>query len=282
MKAPLLWQVAQYIWSYPPNRGQRLRRVGLGLFWQLHKRFVGLPLVYRLDNGLRFVAYPNSVGASYPFYVSEYDFPFIRFHRSWLSGRGAIVDVGANIGLYSLSLASHCSFVYAMEPDPSAFGMLRENVELNGLGSRFKLFQAAAGDTGRDVFLSQHDDAWPANRVAGDGGLRVSQMTVDAVLKAGLASGAPALEFVKIDVEGYELNVLKGMASTIDGPGPPRLIQFERLAHTPLEPLLEFFESRRWTVFAVGDDLRPSTDADAIRAAHDLMATPRPLSEFGG
>jgi len=280
MKGSLFWQVATYIWCYPPNRGQRLRRLCLAVFWQLHKRLIGLPLIYRLDNGFRFVAYPQSIGASYAFYVSEYDYPFIRFHRSWLSGQGTILDVGANIGLYALSLATHCKSAILVEPDPVAFEMMRENVELNRLASAFRLFQFAAGDECKDVFLSQQDTGWPSNKVSANDGLPVRQLTVDEILRSPVVQDSPRVEFVKIDVEGYELNVLQGMTSLIDGPSPPCLIQFERLAQTPIQPLLEFFQVRGWTVFAVGPDCRPSTALSAIHGAHDLMATPLPLLGF--
>ena len=276
------WAVASFIWQYPPNRGQRLRRLCVGLLWQLHKRIVGLPIVYRLDNGARYVAYPQSVGASFPFYAPEYDFPLIRFHRSWLSGFGTIVDIGANIGLYALSLAPNCRSAILVEPDPVAFRMLKENVALNAMESRVMLVQAAAGDVDKEVFLAQDDVAGLTNHVASAGQISVRQLTVDTILASLDRPRFPGVEFVKIDVEGYELNVLMGMTELIDGPTPPKLVQFERLERTPIRPLLEFFQSRDWTVFAVGDDCRPTTDAVYMLKAHDLMATSHPLVEFGG
>jgi FkbM family methyltransferase len=277
----LVLEVLAYVWNYPPNRGQRLRRVALALFWQLHKRLVGLPIVYRLDNGYRFIAYPESTGASFPFYASEYDYPYIRFHRTWLSGNGAVIDVGANIGLYALSLASHCKAEILLEPDPVAFRMLSENLALNGLQLRSLLFQVAAGAVEGDVYLAQSDTAGLTNHVASSGDIVVRQLTVDSIMASMDTQRIPDVEFVKIDVEGYELEVLRGMVSLLDGPVPPKLVQFERLERTPIQPLLDFFRARRWTVFAVGDDCMPTTDAAAIQSAHDLMATSRPLAEFG-
>ena len=277
----LVLDVLAYVWNYPPNRGQRLRRLGLALFWQLHKRLIGLPVVYRLDNGFRFIAYPESMGASFPFYESEYDYPYVRFHRSWLSGKGAVIDVGANIGLYALSLASHCKAAILVEPDPVALRMLGENVALNGLQSHCLLFQAAAGAVEGDVYLAQSDTAGLMNHVASSGDIVVRQLTVDSILASIDQQRTPDIEFVKIDVEGYELEVLRGMVALLDGPSPPRLVQFERLERTPIQPLLDFFRARRWTVFAVGDDCLPTMDSAAIQSAHDLMATSRPLAEFG-
>jgi FkbM family methyltransferase len=251
------------------------------VFWQLHKRLIGLPLIYRLDNGTRYIAYPKSIGASFPFYESEYDYPHVRFHRTWLSGRGVIIDIGANIGLYALSLASHCRAAILVEPDPDAFRMLGENIALNDLGSRYRLFQVAAGAVEGDVYLAQSDTAGLLNHVADSGDVVVRQLTVDSILASIGGQLIPDVEFVKIDVEGYELEVLRGMVALIDGRSPPTLIQFERLQRTPIEPLLDFFRERGWTVFAVDEDCVPTTEPAAIQRAHDLMATPRALSEFG-
>lgn|SRR5262249_19914143 len=129
------------------------------------------------------------------------------------------VDVGANIGYYTLLLSRQVGaqgFVYAFEPEPSNLALLRANLQINGCSNVAAHALALADMHGhRALYLC------PSNR--GDHRLcflpdrdmiTVPVTTADQFL--GLATPSAGLDFVKIDAQGAEELVLKGMRRLIE------------------------------------------------------------------
>jgi FkbM family methyltransferase len=127
---------------------------------------------------------------------------------------GAVaLDVGANVGGYALLLGRWVSpggRVYAFEPAPDAFDGLTRHVRLNGLaGVVVPVREAAAGSTGTGRLAA--DGVSGANRLGGEGGAAVATVTLDDFCaREGIR---PTV--IKIDVEGAELEVLRGGRSTL-------------------------------------------------------------------
>ena len=116
-------------------------------------------------------------------------------------------DVGANMGSYTI-LASGVSGArsYSFEPVPSTFERLQANIELNGLTDRVVAINAAVGgQPGELQFTINHDTV---NHVATDDDTTPTMAVPVITLDEQLASTPPAL--MKIDVEGYESEVLRG------------------------------------------------------------------------
>jgi FkbM family methyltransferase len=143
--------------------------------------------------------------------------PEAAFFRSCLAPGMQVIDVGANLGVYS-HLFARCvgagGRVASFEPDPVLFAALRANAETNRLTQiqphRLALGASAGrGQLSRGPFNSG-DNYLTASPAAGGAGLAVEITTLDEFL-----AGAPA-DFVKIDVQGWELHVLRGMSQTLD------------------------------------------------------------------
>ena len=126
---------------------------------------------------------------------------------------GAVaLDVGANVGAYALLLGQWVrpgGRVYAFEPAAQAFAGLSRHVALNGVdGTVVPFAAAAAAATGRAAFAV--DGISGANRLGG-GRTMVETVTIDDFCaREGVR---PAV--IKIDVEGAELDVLRGARETI-------------------------------------------------------------------
>ena len=71
----------------------------------------------------------------------------IRFLGRFVGAGGTVLDVGAYVGTHTLALARVAARVYAFEPQPSIFPLLRSNVERNGL-TNVQLFHAAVSRSG--------------------------------------------------------------------------------------------------------------------------------------
>jgi FkbM family methyltransferase len=123
--------------------------------------------------------------------------------RSLLAPDMAAVDVGANIGYYLMlieSVVGTAGSVVCFEPDSSNLGELRRNVLDNHL-SNVKVVAAAVGATdGAAALLSGINAAIAKD---GEGDCEVPLVRLDAVLTG-------RVDFLKIDVEGYEGEVLSG------------------------------------------------------------------------
>lgn len=122
---------------------------------------------------------------------------------------GLFLDVGANIGWFTLMLATHrpAARVWAFEPLPATAGRLAENVRRAGRDN-VRVVPAAAGRAaGEAAFTPTADDAF-THRSTGDGpSVACSVTTVDEEWER---AGRPRVDAVKVDVEGAEPDVLRG------------------------------------------------------------------------
>ncbi|HEU0054310.1 MAG TPA: FkbM family methyltransferase, partial [Longimicrobium sp.] len=130
---------------------------------------------------------------------------------------GAVaLDVGANVGAYALLMGEWVrpgGRVFAFEPAPDAFAGLSRHVALNGLGEVVTPVRAAvAATSGRAALLA--DGIAGTNRLSSSGeggGAMVETVSLDEFCaREGIA---PAL--IKVDVEGAELEVLRGARETL-------------------------------------------------------------------
>jgi FkbM family methyltransferase len=127
-----------------------------------------------------------------------------------IDGPRCVVDVGANIGAFSLyqAMVKHAESVIAFEPSPFVFPRLVKNVKNNG-SMNVRTVNAAVGD--KQGTLSFSEGQMSANsRVCESGSLKVPCVTLDAEL-----SDVPSIDILKIDTEGYETNVLRGASETL-------------------------------------------------------------------
>jgi FkbM family methyltransferase len=140
----------------------------------------------------------------------DFDLQIAMFFASRSS---TFVDIGANIGLYCLKAAANFSKlnVYAFEPQTDAVNLLSKTKQLNKWGSNFKIYPIALSDSEGEAKI----------HLAGSGStldiefLGYSPGTKSAVvIKRELDSYVNEIEFqnafIKIDVEGHEISVLKG------------------------------------------------------------------------
>ena len=211
-RAPHLVHVDERLWSRRPHVAARR----LGLQFELDLR----------DNLQRVL-----------FFTGRYEPAVTAFLRRSLRPGDTVLDIGAHIGVHSLTAARRLGEVgggrvVAFEPAPDSAANLRRAAERNGLD--VEVVTAAAGACAGTIELrasTAYDPADAGVRSSEGDGPVVAAVPVVAV-DAWLAEhGSPRVDVVKIDVEGAETEVLDGMRSLL-GQGCVRALIVETKGHT--------------------------------------------------
>jgi FkbM family methyltransferase len=153
------------------------------------------------------------------YYDAGYEPGTFDFLRRRCRPGDTVMDIGAHIGLFTVSMArlvGPSGRVLSFEPTPYTCGVLREMVRINGCGSTVEVNEkAVSARAGRARFFDTGDVISNANSLVrtgrGHGSITVETVGVDEVVPPGTRVG-----LLKIDVEGAELDVLRGAGRTIE------------------------------------------------------------------
>lgn len=271
--------IVDSIWNDESNQNERLHRLFMAAGWQAWKRIVRTSLTVRLFNGMRFRAYPGCTSSSAAFYTRIPNSRPIQFLRQHLRG-GTLIDVGANVGLVSLLLADKIQHALLFEPNPGSAARALENIALNHLA--FEVHAVALSDQTGTVRLENAGGASPVNRTVVGFDTSVPTITVPRITFDDFLLKHPPLPApigaVKIDVEGHENSVLRGMLATLQTHRPP-LVMFEYLERTNLKETLQIFTSVGYRVIALTSKGSPTWATPEVEPMQDLFACPEELSE---
>ena len=197
----------------------------------------------------------------------------------YLNPDSVVYDVGANIGGHTLWFAQQCpqGLVYAFEPQRALANMLCGSVAMCGLSDRVCVTCCALGDQEGEAEFAQLDyDA--ANNFGGLGlgmgaGVNVPVLTMDML-------GLPGPDFIKVDVEGFETQVLVGGQETIKAHKPVMSVEADR--EDKLQVLADTlvglgYEGYRQTAFL--GDLWPNVASHNWLCVHKESSVQRPELE---
>ncbi|GLZ41869.1 FkbM family methyltransferase [Actinokineospora sp. NBRC 105648] len=135
---------------------------------------------------------------------------------------GVFIDVGANVGWFSLLIGTHRpdAVVWALEPVPATADLLAANLLAAGLPA-VELIRLAAGPRRGSAEFTTHTDSAYAHQTDLDAG-RVPQVETGAVRcevvpldELWAARGRPRVDAIKVDVEGAEPDVLRGATAIL-------------------------------------------------------------------
>jgi FkbM family methyltransferase len=208
-----LIQTLRFIVNHPLNADDRAGAVKRYLRWQLAARLAREPIIVDFVDGAKLVVSPGQTGATGNVYVGLHELDEMAFVLHALRADDLFVDVGANVGAYTvLAAAAVGATCVSFEPGAAACAALMRNIRENHVDGRTQLIQAAVGASeGTVAFTSRLDTV---NHVLSEdsdesGATLVPMTTLDAALEGR----HPAL--IKIDVEGFESQVVRGAARTL-------------------------------------------------------------------
>ena len=153
-------------------------------------------------------------GAGQPnFWLGTYEKEKVSEFVRFLTPQTVVYDVGAHAGYYSLVAARRCAAVYAFEPYPANAFFLREHFRKNKLANCHAAESAVGNVDGPISFTPGRTNC--EGKMNADGLFRFGCVKLDTFCET-----APAPDLMKIDVEGAELEVLKGGARMISAKRP--------------------------------------------------------------
>ncbi|HWC10343.1 MAG TPA: FkbM family methyltransferase, partial [Acidimicrobiales bacterium] len=167
--------------------------------------------------------------------------PVLRALRPHVGDDAWCFDIGANIGLYCLGLATLAprGRVFAFEPSPGSLGFLRANVQQNGADNVEVVARALADHEGTIAFhdvpffsagsFTTDEGSWLGSDAVGSTLVEVGCTTLDAFVES---RSVERVDVLKIDVEGAEVAVLDGGARTLAAHRPTVVMEFNSFAFT--------------------------------------------------
>lgn len=189
--------------------------------WQVLSRLRPNGVVYSWVNGTKFRARRGQTGITGNIYTGLHEFADMAFLLHYLRPEDTFVDIGANVGSYTLLAAGSVgASAVAFEPSPSTFRHLQENVRLNRMEDRVRCLNVGVGEIVGKMRFTNGGDA--IAHVVADGEQAQAVEVQIHTLDSALQGKKPRL--MKIDVEGYETPVILGATNTLSGTDPMAVI----------------------------------------------------------
>jgi FkbM family methyltransferase len=260
--------IVDFIWTHPANEKEQVRALLRAISFQARGRLLHQRTLARLGDRSVVWVDLHRPAASKVLYANPPDHPEMLVWRQVLRPGDLFIDIGANIGTYTIWAGELGAEVIALEPARDTFALLVENIALNGYP--VKPIEAAAGSACEIARFTSGRDC--ANRLDPEGSVDTTVVTIDSVIGDGVAAG------MKVDVEGFEIEVLQGCERALSE-HRIKLLQLEWNStsktavgtdRAPVADLLGKYEYSLWRPDAEGT-LVPMTD---ISFGPDVFARP--------
>lgn len=202
--------ILKFIWHHPLASKNRITAYKNFFSWQIGQKIFKNPVLVPLVEDSVMLITKGMAGATGNFYTGLLEFEDMAFILHVLRGRDIFGDVGANVGVYTILAAKNAGAnVLSIEPIPSTFATLKQNVILNNVSDLVLLLPYGVGDVKSTLKFTNNMDTInhvitnKENTVLKD----VTEIFVDQ-LDNFFADKEPVI--LKIDVEGFEWPALNG------------------------------------------------------------------------
>jgi FkbM family methyltransferase len=232
------WRLAAHMGRAVPVRG----RGAVALWCHAHQRHLSRVWHLRMESGHSMILPTGSSQTWLAAFTGNYDAAAIALISTLIRPRSLVIDIGASLGLYTVPLAICAremdSTVVSFEPIPANVHYLHENIAINDLNRVVDVRMVALGSkSGRLVMRAEGAGAGNAAIVTGlsevaeavhrQQGALGAQIEVRAdTLDGEMSSDERSCSVIKLDVEGYEMDVLAGAEGYIQTHKPAIIGEF--------------------------------------------------------
>lgn len=204
----------EFIFSHPLNRDRQLRALSKFFLWQVVSRLWPDKIVVNFVNKSRLLVRKGMAGATGNVYCGLHEFEDMSFVLHVLRPGDLFIDVGANIGSYTIlagkAIGADC---ISIEPVLSTFSHLMDNIRINNIQHNTSALNVGVGCSLGVLRFTAGFDTTNHVMLGGQAGVEVQVRPLDDIV----GSRVPAL--IKIDVEGFEAEVIAGAKETLKCPG---------------------------------------------------------------
>lgn len=210
-------RVLRAISSHPLNKGRKVESLARWISWQIGSRLVPGAVVVDWVDSSRLIVQRGMAGATGNIYTGLLEYPEMCFLLHYLQENHVFVDVGANVGVYTtLASAVIGARSISIEPVPVSYAHLVDNIRINGISELVCAKNTAVGAHRGNARITNLLDATNHIVASGDsssnGEIDVPIDTLDNIL----SDETPSV--IKIDVEGFEAEVIAGGHSVLSKP----------------------------------------------------------------
>lgn len=205
-------QVTKAILNHPLNKGNKVNAFKRMLNWQLSGRLLKHPVIMPFIEDTKLIVQRGMTGGVGNIYYGLDEMEDMTFLLHFLRKDDYFADIGANIGSYSI-LAAGCggARTITFEPIPSTYDRLNANIKVNNLESLVDLKHIGLGSSKGNLSFTTDLDC--TNRVAISSDPQDKVITVPVEVLDEVLTECPIL--MKVDVEGFETEVLNGASKTL-------------------------------------------------------------------
>lgn len=206
-----LFSIIKFIINHPINKGNKIYALLRFVFWQINIRLNKYPIIYSYTEKSRLIIGKGMTGATGNYYCGLHEFEEMSFLLHFLRKEDMFIDIGANIGSYTVLASAHVGAkTISFEPHPATFQRLMDNVRINNITERVIPYNEGLGNSKSKLFFTDKLDT--ANHISEKENNDTIKVNVNKLDNKELALNTATL--LKMDVEGYEKYVIEGGLST--------------------------------------------------------------------
>jgi len=208
-----LFRALKFIFIHPFNSDNKINAIINFFKWQLSCLLNPYPIIYNFTENSKLIITKGLAGATGNLYCGLMEYNEMGFLLHFLKPADTFVDIGANIGSYTILASSQVKAnSISIEPLQETFKKLIDNILINKVEQNVKAFNIGLGSEIGKIHFTQSLDT--INHVATKEEIDTIEVKIDTLDNLLMNEQCPSL--IKIDVGGYENEVINGAEKTLE------------------------------------------------------------------
>lgn len=215
----------------------------------------------------------NKNGGNELYKLGFYEIGTLNIFKKILDENSVFIDVGASLGLMTVFAAKNCGVkkILSFEPEKERFNILKSNIELNNL-QNVTIFPVGIGMKEETVKL--YTGSFSPSIVDSEGKDDLYEIIQIKKLDDILTSSQiQKVDFIKVDIEGYEIDALSGCSHLLSSDNPPALcVEYVRKLQKQSNDLYDFIKQiNKYRIFQLTRTNNTISPLTEIKSSEQLV-----------